>query len=66
MNHQFTVEKLEEGLILPFNKPYGWTSFDLVNLVRKKLCQYVGIKKLKVGNLLPAVFIAILLASIIL
>ena len=50
MNHQFTVEKLEEGLILPFNKPYGWTSFDLVNLVRKKLCQYVGIKKLKVGH----------------
>ena len=50
MNHQYTVEELEEGLILPFDKPYGWTSFDLVNLVRKKLCQFAGIKKLKVGH----------------
>ena len=50
MNHQYTVEELEEGLILPFDKPFGWTSFDLVNLVRKKLCQFAGIKKLKVGH----------------
>ncbi len=50
MNNLFTVEKLEEGLILPFNKPYRWTSFDLVNMVRKNLCQFVGIKKLKVGH----------------
>lgn len=50
MNNLFTAENVKEGLILPFDKPYGWTSFDLVNLVRKKLCLHLGLKKLKVGH----------------
>ncbi len=50
MIDNYTSERLEEGLVLPFDKPYGWTSFDLVNLVRKKFCQYTGLKKLKVGH----------------
>jgi len=44
------VEKLQEGLILCFDKPFGWTSFDLVNRVRSDMCKYSGLKKLKVGH----------------
>lgn len=46
----FSTEELKEGLILPFDKPYGWTSFALVKKVRYTLCKYSGIKKLKVGH----------------
>ena len=46
----FTETAVKEGLILPFDKPYEWTSFDLVNKVRRDLCRHVGIKKLKVGH----------------
>jgi tRNA pseudouridine55 synthase len=50
MNDRFTEERLREGIIIPFDKPYGWTSFDLVNSVRKSLCQFSKLKKLKVGH----------------
>jgi len=46
----YTLEKLLEGIILPFDKPLYWTSFDLVNKVRKYLCRLNKIKKLKVGH----------------
>jgi tRNA pseudouridine55 synthase len=39
-----------EGEILLFDKPYGWTSFQLVNKVRWLLCQSLNVKKLKVGH----------------
>ncbi len=38
------------GEVLLFNKPYKWTSFDLVGRVRNTLCKKTGIKKLKVGH----------------
>lgn len=38
------------GEILLFDKPLGWTSFDLVNKVRSFLCRELKIKKLKVGH----------------
>lgn len=38
------------GEILLFDKPLDWTSFDLVNKVRYKICQQLGVKKLKVGH----------------
>jgi tRNA pseudouridine55 synthase len=47
---QYTLEKLHEGIILPFDKPLNWTSFDLVNKIRKYLCKVNGVKKLKVGH----------------
>ncbi len=50
MEYNFTETAVKEGLILPFDKPYEWTSFDLVNKVRRDLCRHVGIKKLKVGH----------------
>ena len=39
-----------EGEILYFDKPYRWTSFDLVAKVRWQLCRKLGVKKLKVGH----------------
>ncbi|MBO5729461.1 MAG: tRNA pseudouridine(55) synthase TruB [Paludibacteraceae bacterium] len=38
------------GEILYFNKPLHWTSFDVVNRVRRVLCHTIGQKKLKVGH----------------
>ena len=39
-----------EGEILAFDKPYKWTSFDVVGKVRWMLCRKLGIKRLKVGH----------------
>ena len=39
-----------EGEILAFDKPYGWTSFDVVGKARWLLCRKLGVKKLKVGH----------------
>lgn len=38
------------GEILAFNKPYRWSSFELVAKVRGKLRKRLGVKKLKVGH----------------
>ncbi len=38
------------GRILYIDKPYRWTSFDVVNKVRWLLCKRLGTKKLKVGH----------------
>lgn len=38
------------GEILYFNKPLNWTSFDVVNRVRRILCRTLDQKKLKVGH----------------
>lgn len=38
------------GAILLFDKPYTWTSFDLVNSIRYSLKIFTGNKKLKVGH----------------
>lgn len=40
----------EDGEILLFDKPYTWTSFDLVNKFRYRACKRLDIKKLKVGH----------------
>lgn len=39
-----------EGEILLFDKPYGWTSFDVVNHVRISIRNSMGIPKIKVGH----------------
>ena len=38
------------GEVLYFNKPLRWTSFDLVNRFRYKLCRKLNVKKIKVGH----------------
>lgn len=40
----------KEGVVLAFDKPLGWTSFQLVSKVRNTLCQHLHEKKLKVGH----------------
>lgn len=39
-----------EGEILCFDKPLGWTSFNLVARIRSRLCHRLGVRKLKVGH----------------
>ncbi len=38
------------GEVLYFDKPYTWTSFNLVAKVRWLLCKRLGVRKLKVGH----------------
>jgi tRNA pseudouridine55 synthase len=40
----------QKGVILNFDKPYGWTSFRVVNHVRHFICKRLGVKRLKVGH----------------
>ena len=40
----------QAGEILVFNKPYRWTSFNVVAKVRGELSHRLGVKKLKVGH----------------
>ena len=45
MNFEF-----EKGEILLIDKPYRWTSFDVVNVVRNYIRKQLGIKKIKIGH----------------
>jgi len=40
----------ENGELLLINKPYEWTSFDVVTSVRYAIKHYTGRKKIKVGH----------------
>ena len=40
----------EEGEIILVNKPYRWTSFDVVNYIRNTVKHLAGIKKIKIGH----------------
>ena len=46
----YTADEIKNGKVLLFDKPYKWTSFQLVNKVRWLLCRKFGWKKLKVGH----------------
>lgn len=43
-------EKFQKGQIILINKPYTWTSFDVVGKVRYILKKKLGLKKIKVGH----------------
>lgn len=43
-------ESYLDGAVLYIDKPLTWTSFDVVNKIRKSLRQQLGIKKIKVGH----------------
>lgn len=45
-----TSEEFKEGQILLFDKPLGWTSFQVVNKVRWLIRKSCNIKKIKVGH----------------
>lgn len=40
----------QQGAILLINKPYGWTSFNVVNKIKHLIRKGKGYKKLKVGH----------------
>jgi len=44
------VQSFVDGAVLTFDKPLGWTSFDVVNKVRSMMRYVLGIKKLKTGH----------------
>ena len=44
------IEAFIDGEVLCFDKPLGWTSFDVVNKVRSMMRYVLGIKKLKTGH----------------
>lgn len=44
------LEDFKDGTVLLFDKPLGWTSFDVVNKVRGMLRHRLGVRKLKVGH----------------
>ncbi|MDO4695487.1 tRNA pseudouridine(55) synthase TruB [Porphyromonas sp.] len=49
--HEKKLENpFSKGLIIGIEKPYGWTSFDVVNKVRYLLTKRLKLKKLKVGH----------------
>ncbi len=50
LNLFFDLTDYKEGVVLAFDKPLKWTSFQLVSKVRNMLCQHLHEKKLKVGH----------------
>ncbi len=47
---KYTAEDFKEGQVLLFDKPLGWTSFQVVNKVRWLIRKSCNIKKIKVGH----------------
>lgn len=44
------IDQFAEGSTILVDKPYTWTSFDVVNKIRWNLKQRLGVKKIKVGH----------------
>ena len=44
------AKKFLEGEVLLINKPFEWTSFDVVKKIRNTISRRTGIKKIKVGH----------------
>ena len=50
MDNRGIEKNFEEGQVLLFDKPYGWTSFDLVKKIKILLYRHFDLKKIKVGH----------------
>lgn len=48
--HKLEDHLKQEGLIIPLDKPVGWTSFDVVNKVRIHLKYHHNIPRIKTGH----------------
>lgn len=44
------IEEYPEGIIIPTDKPYRWTSADVIRKVKWAACRHFGKKNLKVGH----------------
>jgi tRNA pseudouridine55 synthase len=49
-NFPETVEGFLDGQILLINKPFGWTSFDVVKKIKNLIRTKYSLKKIKVGH----------------
>lgn len=45
-----SLEDYPEGIVLPIDKPYRWTSADVVRKVKFQLQKFFNLKKMKVGH----------------
>ena len=46
----YKLENILDGEVILINKPYRWSSFDVVKKIRSKLCRNFNLKKIKVGH----------------
>ena len=44
------VQQLQDGYIFLIDKPFGWTSFQLVNKVKHLIRHKLGVRKFKIGH----------------
>lgn len=44
------IEAYPEGIVLPIDKPYRWTSADVIRKIKFLACRHFGKKNLKVGH----------------
>lgn len=44
------IDAYPEGIIIPVNKPYRWTSADVIRKIKFAACKYFGKRNLKVGH----------------
>jgi len=44
------IDDYPEGIILPIDKPYRWTSADVIRKMKYQACRHFGKKNLKVGH----------------
>ena len=49
-NQDYNLENILEGEVILINKPYKWSSFDVVKKVRNRLCKNFNLKKIKVSQ----------------
>lgn len=45
-----TLEKLQDGIVIPVDKPRQWTSFQAVNKIKSVVRNTYGLKKFKIGH----------------
>lgn len=45
-----SIEDYPEGIVIPVDKPYRWTSADVIRKLKYAACHHFGKKKLKVGH----------------
>jgi tRNA pseudouridine55 synthase len=44
------MQDIERGMVLPLDKPFGWSSFDAIRYVQRTIRQRMGIVKVKIGH----------------
>ncbi len=45
-----TIEQIQDGLVIPLDKPRQWTSFQAVNKIKAVVRNRYGLKKFKIGH----------------